>query len=394
MNQSLADKLKLAQQTFGFEWPPELIEFVSSPPTLGASVPFVYWHDGEVARAWIGRLRILIPRDANELSLESVSVELRSDLAPGMVPIAEGPAAMQVLYACQGEHKGSIWVKDLASCGELDNPYEETYFVAPSLSDLLLMLRNPAAEPFAGPVLSRPPAPVEIDGPAIPWREPVGNLVLLQPLEQGYNLPDAEWQNEFLENDLCSGCLSLKASADLDRPVRLRRVPRKLFSGIRPLLAMHESIFSRVSPWMAQIAVRPIEVGGAILPDWKCIHHLPTGKLETGRGRFAAHRQCSVCNAVYRHDRESHPVVLRRDLDTRQLYLTDDNELLLTPTAFAASNLSSILPQMKVHDVPIVAESRSREVLPGDPEWTGEFRRTRVPKVGPDAMRSSYGMYL
>jgi hypothetical protein len=86
--------------------------------------------------------------------------------------------------------------------------------------------------------------------------------------------------------------------------------------------------------------------------------------------------------------------VLRRDLDTRQLYLTDDNELLLTPTAFAASNLSSILPQLKVHDVPIVAESRSREVLPGDPEWTGEFRRTRVPKVGPDAMRSSYGMYL
>ena len=394
MNQSLVDKLKLAQQMFGVAWPPELMEFASSPPSLGAGAPFVYWRSGEVARSWVDWLRVLIPRDASELSFDAVSVELCRDLPPGMVPIAEGPAAMQVLYSCAGEHKGTIWVNELESCVELDDLYEETYFVAPSLSDFLLMLRNPAAEPCAGPVLARPPAPVEIDGPDIPWHEAVGNLVLLEPMEQGYNLPDPEWQNQFLENDLCSGCLSVKADADLDRPVRLRRVPRKLFSGIRPLLAMHESIFSRVLPWMARIAVRPIEVGGAILPDWKCIHHLPTGKLETGRGRFAAHRQCAVCNAVYKHDRESHPVVLRGDLDARQLYLTEDNELILTPAAFAASHLSSILPQMKVHEVPIVNESRSREVLPGDPGWTGEFRRTRVPKVGPDAIRSSYGMYL
>jgi hypothetical protein len=394
MDRSMADNLKRAQRVFDFEWPPELIEFVSSPPTLGASVPFVYWHDGEVARAWIGRLRILVPRDANELSLESVSVELRGDLPPGMVPIAEGPAAMQVLYACQGEHKGSIWVKDLASCGELDDPYEQTYYVAPSLAEFLLLLRNPSAEPFAGPSLPRPPAPVEIDGPEIPHREVVGSLMLLEPLEQGYNLPDLDWQNEFVERDLCSVCLSLKADADLNRPVRLRRSPRKLFSGIRPLLALHESVFSRVLPWASQIAVRPIEVGGAVLPDWKCIHYLPASKLEAGRGRFASHRQCPECNVVYRYDRDSHPVVLRRDLDARQLYLTAENELILTPAAFAASNLSSMLPQMKVHDVPIVAESRSREVLPGDPEWTGEFRRARVPKVGPDAVRTSYRMYL
>ena len=384
----------LLQRVLSPDGPPELVAFAASPPVLPRIASFVYLRDGRVASSWIERLRVLEPRDAHEASLTAIPAELRADIPPGMISIAEGPGSQQILYACEGPHAGTLWVKNIDDCAESDNPFEQVFYLSPSIAGLFSLFANPAADPFVGPPVSAPQHPSAPDGPPPPLTDAIGSLCLLEPLEQGYNLPDPAWQNELFERETCSLCLTLKRELDLQRPVRLRRVPRKLFSGIRPLLAMHESVFARVKPWTQEVAVRAIEVGGAVLPDWKCLHYLPASKLETGRGRFAVHRQCPQCREVYRYDHDAHPVVLKRDLDGRQLYLTEFNELLLTPAALAAADFASILPTLKVHDVPIVVDPRSREVLPGDPGWSGEFQSTRVPKVGPEAIRTAYRMYL
>lgn len=387
-------QLKQVERELGVRFPDDVRVFLLAG---GAPEPgghwYQYWQGTNAVSSWIEAFRVLAPRDASDLGLTQIGAERRQEWPAGMASIGIGPGGQEILVACGPHDRGSVWMKDFPSCSELNSPSEHLYFIAPSFSSFLSQLSNPEA--------LRPPFPPRIA--TTPKKRPHGlaplpsftnHLRLIEPLAQGYDLVEERWRDEYIRREWCSGCAVIREDADFTTPVQLRRAPRRLFSGAKPFLALHESILRLLQPFLEGTVVRPVTIAGTPTLEWSCLHYKPRAWLECDRGRFAQHRQCPSCGAVSREAMNAHPVVLARDLDHRQLYLSQFNELFMTAPALEQSGLERALPGVKVHAVPIVEHSLSAEILPGDVGWNGRLRVVRPPAVPADLQPTSYRRFL
>ncbi|MBX3110323.1 MAG: hypothetical protein KF743_14170 [Fimbriimonadaceae bacterium] len=133
---------------------------------------------------------------------------------------------------------------------------------------------------------------------------------------------------------------------------------------------------------------------GKLLKDWVTIYSRREDMLVTQRGRYARHRQCPECGAMVQKNGWAHPAVVERDLGKRWLYLDRGSLLFADVRLVEKERLAERFPKLKFYPIPVLAESLSGEVLPGDPEWTGTFKELRLPTPPKSKPEKGIGLWL
>jgi hypothetical protein len=188
-----------------------------------------------------------------------------------------------------------------------------------------------------------------------------------------------------IQSDIrCPGCwrfLSDSVAVPLDLTVyRPPKVPT--FSGVFAAFVRRDLLAVLLPHLRGGLIGRAFGRNGSELTDYVTLCTKPSTWIEDQRGRYSVHNhQCRVCGRVFSSNGWSHPSVLRREMDDRQLYLTDNADIYIREELYdAVWALVKGARHTVLAPVPILDEPQDGQVLPGDPGWTGTLVKKRLPE--------------
>lgn len=115
-------------------------------------------------------------------------------------------------------------------------------------------------------------------------------------------------------------------------------------------------------------------------------------ELEVQRGYYSRHSPCLVCGRLRPANGWAHPVILERYLDNRWAYLYDDPYV--DERLIETESLRERFPTLRFYPVPVVPEPLDGQTLPGDPGWTGAFKKLPIPRPPTTKPEKGIGLWL